>query len=460
VQGGGTRIVKEAEAKMDIPTADEGFSDVVELADEEEVKRYLQRWNCSRVELNYPTRIDLFKFPRTEHLINLGSATADDLVVHSASSTYQTVFGAAGSIVEVTEKVDGCQLGFSMDENYKIKVQNRSHFVNSQSHVQFKYLDKWVSQHQDELIRVLEDTDKVLFGEWLYAKHSIAYSKLPDFFIAFDLYDKKTGLFLCRSGLEAVLRESTINIVPLLYRGVVRSEAQLLDFLKLKSQFSDSLLEGVYLKCNDGDSVKMRSKIVRSDFICGNQHWSKYQVQVNTIEKTITPPSSQAQSQPTSVVAPKPAVAKTGKDLAKKSKATTPSVPTHEAESSVKAPQVIQTASIAGIEISLISDVTKSSVNHSAILDNASKADIFTVPSELNLIGGAVPKAMNSVSVPPEDSDETAFSSSAVIVHGAVIEPESVPKLYKKQRQRAVQNANRKLGTPGDGESKEEPAER
>ena len=32
-------------------------------------------------------------------------------------------------------------------------------------------------------------------GEWLYAKHSIHYTRLPDYFLAFDLYDRRTGVF-------------------------------------------------------------------------------------------------------------------------------------------------------------------------------------------------------------------------------------------------------------------------
>ena len=38
----------------------------------------------------------------------------------------------------------------------------------------------------------------ILFGEWLYAQHSISYSNLPDYFLAFDLYNKKKKLFYNR----------------------------------------------------------------------------------------------------------------------------------------------------------------------------------------------------------------------------------------------------------------------
>ena len=44
--------------------------------------------------------------------------------------------------------------------------------------------------HNDSLYEIL-DQDTILFGEWLYAKHSISYNNLPDYFLAFDLYNKK-----------------------------------------------------------------------------------------------------------------------------------------------------------------------------------------------------------------------------------------------------------------------------
>lgn len=57
----------------------------------------------------------------------------------------------SGDSVDICEKVDGAQMGFSIDENYKINVQNRSHYVNAKSHKQFKSLDKWLNTHSGDL---------------------------------------------------------------------------------------------------------------------------------------------------------------------------------------------------------------------------------------------------------------------------------------------------------------------
>ena len=34
---------------------------------------------------------------------------------------------------------------------------------------------------------------EVLFGEWLWARHSVSYTKLPAYFVAFDIYNKRQG---------------------------------------------------------------------------------------------------------------------------------------------------------------------------------------------------------------------------------------------------------------------------
>jgi hypothetical protein len=180
----------------------------------------------------------------------------------------------SGCNVQICEKVDGAQLGFSMDNNYQIFAQNRSHYVNSKSHSQFKQLDRWIDKHQNCLLSIL-DENTVLYGEWLYAKHSIEYTELPDYFLAFDLFDKKSNTFYSRDILLEKLKNTEIIPVRNIYEGPIKTEKQLLDMLKLKSEYTDSIIEGIYLKININDKVEHRSKIVRNDFIAGNEHWNK-----------------------------------------------------------------------------------------------------------------------------------------------------------------------------------------
>ena len=91
-------------------------------------------------------------------------------------------------------------------------MQNRSHFVDSSTHKQFSTLDAWLEAHSSALFQVMEP-GHVLFGEWLYAKHSIHYTRLPDYFLAFDLYDRRTGVFHSSAERDRLLKDTGIMTV-------------------------------------------------------------------------------------------------------------------------------------------------------------------------------------------------------------------------------------------------------
>lgn len=230
--------------------------------------------------------IELFKFPRTAHLINLGAASDDD-IHHNLSGTNL----APGSKVIITEKVDGANLGISLDENSRIVIQNRSHWVNSKTHFQFKRLDLWVEENREGLYKILGDPlfpeRFVLFGEWMVCVHSIQYNRLPDRFLAFDLYDRSNGTFAAREVLEAKLEGTGISLVPVLEydQTTIPSEETLKAMVQAQSKFYDGSVEGIYLKIEHGSRVLERGKVVRSDFIAGNEHWTRGNLTLNGIVK-------------------------------------------------------------------------------------------------------------------------------------------------------------------------------
>ncbi|KAF5351303.1 hypothetical protein D9758_008052 [Tetrapyrgos nigripes] len=222
--------------------------------------------------------VNIYKFPRTPHLIDLGAATSDDIVLPVPITPDQVV---------ITEKVDGANLAFSLSsDRSQIIVQNRSHYVNSASHEQFKKLNHWIDLHREDLYKVLDrDTffaeRYILFGEWLFATHSIPYTHLPDRFMAFDLYDRTTDTFVSRKTLEGLLGMTSIALVPVLFEGAMPSSDELKRMVQTRSRFYDGRVEGVYMKTERNGVVHSRGKVVRADFIAGNEHWSKGNIRVN-----------------------------------------------------------------------------------------------------------------------------------------------------------------------------------
>jgi atypical dual specificity phosphatase len=106
------------------PSLQEGFRAIVTIRSFEAANELLSRM----------APISLFKFPRTPHLLDLGAAAADDIILPPSLDL------VIGNVV-ITEKVDGANLGISLSaDGTQIIVQNRSHYVNSSSHEQFKKL--------------------------------------------------------------------------------------------------------------------------------------------------------------------------------------------------------------------------------------------------------------------------------------------------------------------------------
>jgi atypical dual specificity phosphatase len=265
----GEKIIDSVSKTLQIPTIEEGFTKIDIVTSFKESNQLLLSIGCdisNLVELNHD---DIIKFPRTKHLHNLGSASRDDLLLSG-----DEIEGFLNCMVYLEEKIDGANLGLSVKDN-KIIAQNRSHYVNSAYHAQFKLLDKWIFDHSQDLWEILGDNTKVLYGEWVYAKHSIEYTDLPDYFIAFDIYDIVEQRFYSRSRVEKVLAPTSIRLIPIVKYDKFKNIQEMVNLIQSKSMFYDGRIEGVYVrKCNDM-WLEDRGKIVRNDFICGNQHWAK-----------------------------------------------------------------------------------------------------------------------------------------------------------------------------------------
>jgi atypical dual specificity phosphatase len=273
----GPGIVKCQNKMYERPELDEGFKNIIRVQSFKESNVLLLKIGCDLSCLREENYDHIMKFPRTKHLVNLGSATRDDLLVNK-----DVAKEFLNKMIYLEEKIDGANMGISIKDN-KIVVQNRSHYVSSSYHQQFKLLDTWIYKHSSDLWTILKDDSKILFGEWVYAKHSIHYTNLPDYFVAFDIYDKIEKRFYSRYRLEKVLKDTEVSLIPLIKKAEFVNLKQISDLVGTKSQFYDGPIEGIYVRiCNDKWLVN-RSKIVRHDFLSGNDHWSKGIMTRNTV---------------------------------------------------------------------------------------------------------------------------------------------------------------------------------
>lgn len=246
------------------------------------------------------TPLPLMKFPRTPHLIDLGGATEDDIVSirdngsgdGSETAAWPEWLVPSGTAIVVTEKLDGANLGISLAPHSRaFVVQNRSHYIASESHRQFQALDGFLAEHRESLFAILNRDPLfpgrfVLYGEWLAATHSVEYTSLQSLFYAFDLYDRETRQFWDRKSLELLLDASGARfpLAPVVFSGPnLPSRPELVKLSRRDSPFCDGIGEGIYLKWERGGVVVDRSKVVRGDFIAGNEHWTKGVLRFNRV---------------------------------------------------------------------------------------------------------------------------------------------------------------------------------
>jgi atypical dual specificity phosphatase len=235
-----------------------------------------------------PAHTPILKFPRTPHIVSLGSATRDDLIMEEDPDSLFSCANATKHLV-VEEKIDGANLGISLTEDYRIVCQNRSHYVTSESHPQFHDLDKWLHRFESNLCRLLVPGRHILYGEWMSTTHSVHYDALPGLFVAFDLYDRFTAKFLSRDSLEHLFTSLyiTIPLTPVLHRGPFEAHWKdvLLRLIHERSCFSSSeKREGVYVRIMDEENQWLlhRCKLVRGDFLAeGTAHWTRGPVRAN-----------------------------------------------------------------------------------------------------------------------------------------------------------------------------------
>jgi hypothetical protein len=280
--GKGKGAVKSMSRQLQVPVVGgkEGFAAVHTVRNPDDAAALLASWGAEPPEVQ---PMGYFKFPRTHHISNTGNIERDDLLLDKADAAR---FWGPGRVVRCEEKIDGSNLGFSLSVNWEVQVQNRAKYICSASASQYKALDSWIEQHQGELCQILGEPERfILFGEWMYAQHSIRYTKLPGYFIAFDIFDKGTGKFLSKAARDARLDGSTIPLIPTVAEREFSDLNELLGLLNTQSQFYDGFLEGVYVKVDDGEHCAYRGKLVRKDFIQEiEDHWMTKELVRNTLD--------------------------------------------------------------------------------------------------------------------------------------------------------------------------------
>jgi len=221
--------------------------------------------------------LDKIKFPRTAHVYS-DRRYRDDLQL----SEWETKELFENELI-VQEKVDGANLGLFMKDG-EIHAINRNTQIDYSipRNDQFKKLKEWINNNYVDLSSILEDK-KMIFGEWLFAEHSVEYDNLPSYFLCFDIFDLSESKFVSQTNLETILDQTKISYNPVLYKGKIDSISDL-DDLMVQSQFGPGKMEGLYLRVDDEHHLLRRHKYVGAHFIQAIEedgHWKSKGMKIN-----------------------------------------------------------------------------------------------------------------------------------------------------------------------------------
>lgn len=220
---------------------------------------------------------DFHKFPSTPHLATLPGLIIRGDKVFSARERDEFL----GHSLTIEEKVDGANLGISFDFAGNVCAQNRGSYLSLPSSGQWKKLNQWLEIHTDTLFDHLSN-QYILFGEWCYAQHSLFYDHLPDWFLAFDIYERRSQRFLSTAKRDYLINQMSLAKVPWLGYGHFTFH-EIKGFLS-QSKLANRPAEGIYLRYDQDDWLEQRAKLVCPAFIQSiTEHWSCSAIQPNRL---------------------------------------------------------------------------------------------------------------------------------------------------------------------------------
>src|SRR5437667_6831548 len=159
------------------------------------------------------TRDDFIKYPRTPHLFG-SKGTDDDKHLGLEESN---AFIADPSLI-VEEKLDGTNVGIHFTRSGRMVLQCRGHEITEGMHPQYDLFKQWTAVKRPALEAMLGN-QFILYGEWLYAKHSVHYRRLPHYFFEFDIFDKNAERFLSLERRLDLLKDTGLHRVPVIRCG-------------------------------------------------------------------------------------------------------------------------------------------------------------------------------------------------------------------------------------------------
>jgi hypothetical protein len=249
------------------------------------------------------------KYPRTQHLEGSRLQEGDHDLEQAPFSELEE------GLVIVEEKLDGANSAVSFEDG-ELRLQSRGHYLTGgEREKHFDLFKQWAQTHAPRFRERLGERF-VMYGEWLYAKHTVYYDALPHWFLEFDVLDREKDIFLSTKKRRALLDGLPIASVPIVWEGTrpnrkhvtslvrrslyksdrwrerlaeeARARSLDVDRVSRETDSSDDA-EGLYVKRESGDAVLGRYKWIRASFLTSvlesESHWLKRPIVPNRLRE-------------------------------------------------------------------------------------------------------------------------------------------------------------------------------
>lgn len=219
------------------------------------------------------------KYPRIPHLPWSPGTAPDDRRVSDVAALLDRP-------LIITEKLDGSNLCMTPGD-----VFARTH-AHAPRHASFDMAKRlWVGLR----LRIPEEYS--VFGEWLYARHSIEYRALPGYFIVFGVREDVTGTWLSWDRTTKLASDLGLPAAPALWTGQVLTEAELRGHVERLAGRSSSFggdREGVVVRLSGSitDFEVSVAKWVRAGHVQTDEHWSAQPIVRNGLAPAASRPAS------------------------------------------------------------------------------------------------------------------------------------------------------------------------
>ena len=161
---------------------------------------------------------EIRKYPRTPHLEGSRLQPGDEDLSQIRFSEIR------GKHLVVEEKCDGANSGISFGRDGELLLQSRGHYLTGgyrERH--YNLMKQWAAVHKETFYRVLGKR-YIMYGEWMYAKHTVFYDALPHYFLEFDIFDKEKGIYLDTPSRQKLTGRMPIVSVPILAEGIFHTD--------------------------------------------------------------------------------------------------------------------------------------------------------------------------------------------------------------------------------------------